>query len=166
MLLIVAVPAAGQGQSPQTLPGGATQLQETHGDWRVTCVQQNDQKVCAFSQQLADGTSRQLVAGIELKAKTADQAEGTMVLPFGLAVEKPIAMQIDETASLPPARIRTCLPVGCLANLAFDSATIAALRKGTVLNVKVIADGGQEASFRISLKGFGGAMDRTAALSK
>src|SRR5262245_47790015 len=91
---------SGQGQQPtqppSTLPGGASQMQETHGDWRVTCAQPGGQKLCTLSQQLADQNSRQLVLGIELKAKTSDKAEGTIVLPFGLAVDKPVALQVDE----------------------------------------------------------------------
>src|SRR5688572_15815651 len=72
----------GQPQPAQTLPGGATQLQETHGEWRVTCAQPSGQKVCTLSQQLADQNSRQMVLGIELKTATADKADGTLVMPF------------------------------------------------------------------------------------
>jgi invasion protein IalB len=159
-----AVPSA-PSTSPQTLPGGASQVQETYGDWRVTCVQQNGQKICTLAQQQADKDSRQLVLGIELKTTAADMAEGTMVLPFGLAVDKPIVLQIDEGASQ-TTHFRTCVPVGCLVALAFDAATISSLKRGTTLNVKAAGDGGQETVFKISLKGFTGAFDRTEALTK
>lgn len=153
--------------SPQSLPGGATQVQETHGDWRVTCAQQNNQKVCVFSQQLADKDSRQLVLGIELKASTTDRADGTMVLPFGLAVDKPVTLQIDEGGAAMPMHFKTCVPVGCLVTLALDPTTTAALRRGSVLNVKATAsENGQETAFKVSLKGFGSAIDRTVALTK
>jgi invasion protein IalB len=152
--------------SPQTLPGGASQVQETHGDWRVTCSQQNGQKVCTLSQQLADQSSRQLVLGIELKATTADKAEGTLVMPFGLAVDKPVSLQVDEGGPTLTRSFRTCVPVGCLVALTLDSANVTALRKGSALNVKATADGGKEAAFKLSLTGFGSALDRTAALSK
>jgi invasion protein IalB len=151
--------------APQTLPGGASQVQETYGDWRVTCVQQNGQKVCTLSQQQADKDSRQLVLGIELKTTAANKAEGTMVLPFGLAVDKPIVLQVDEGASQ-TVHFRTCVPVGCLVALTFDPASISSLKKGTTLNVKAAGDGGQDAAFKISLKGFADAFDRTEALTK
>jgi invasion protein IalB len=48
----------------------------------------------------------------------------------------------------------------------FGPPMISALRKGTVLNVKATADNAHEAGFKISLNGFGSALDRTAALSK
>ncbi len=150
----------------QTLPGGASQMQETHGDWRVTCAQPSGQKICALSQQLTDPNSRQLVLGIELTAKTPDKAEGALVMPFGLALDKGITLQVDDNGAPMTKTFRTCVPTGCLVALSFDSAQLAALRKGTVLNVKATTDGGKEAAFRISLTGFGSAVDRTAVLSR
>jgi len=41
--------AAQPTPSAQTLPGGASQMQETHGNWRVTCAQPGGQKVCLLS---------------------------------------------------------------------------------------------------------------------
>jgi invasion protein IalB len=43
---------------------------------------------------------------------------------------------------------------------------LAALRKGAQLKVKTVADGGKDAPFAISLKGFPNAFDRAAALAK
>lgn len=151
----------------QTLPGGASQLQETHGDWRVTCAQQDSQRVCTFSQQQTDKDSRQLVLGIELKASGADRVDGTIVLPFGLAVDKPVIAQIDDAGASQSLHFRTCVPIGCLVPIGFDANSIASLRKGASLTVKsTAADGVQETVFKISLKGFASALDRTAALAK
>lgn len=153
------VPAA------QTLPGGASQVQETHGNWRVTCAQPNGTKVCALSQQLADQNTRQLVLGIELTTTDVSKAQGTLVMPFGLAIDKPVTLQVDEGAAMSKP-FRTCIPAGCLVTLDLDATTLASLRKGTTLSVKATADGGKEAAFKVSLDGFGSALDRTAALSK
>ena len=159
--------AAAQGaQGNEPLPGDATSLQEMHGDWRVVCAQQNGRKVCALSQQQTDKDTRQLLLAIELSAPTIDKAEGTLILPFGLALDRPVTLQIDEDATGPTLRFRTCLPVGCLINLAFDPTTVALLRKGTTLTVRATADGGQGAIFKISLNGLSSALDRTAALAK
>lgn len=154
------------GSASQALPGGANSLQEMHDDWRVACAQQNGKKICALSQQQTDKDTRQLLLAIELNAPAPDKAEGTLILPFGLALERPITMQVDDVSAGPTLRVRTCLPVGCLVGLTFDPMTVALLRKGTVLAVKATADGGQETSFKISLKGFSGALDRTAALAR
>jgi invasion protein IalB len=150
----------------QTLPGGANSLQEAHGDWRVACAPENTQTKCAISQQLFDKDSRQRILAIELHASTADQAIGTIVLPFGLTLEKGITLQIDEAAKVPPRYFRTCLPTGCIVPVTFDSASIAAMRSAHTLSVKATGDIGQEIAFVVSLNGFGSALDRAVALSK
>jgi invasion protein IalB len=165
--LVSLVAAGAVAQTPASLPGGASQLQETHGDWRVACTLQNGQRQCALSQQQADKDSRQLVIAVELKAPSAsgDRAEGTIVLPFGLAVDRPVTLQVDDRPGL-ALRFRTCLPVGCLVAVNFDPAMIAALRTGSLLAVKATAaESAQEAAFRVSLNGFGSALSRTASLS-
>jgi invasion protein IalB len=152
-----------------TLPGGASSLRESHGDWVVNCAVQaqngRNVKSCALSQEQADSNTRQRVLGIELKAGD-NKAEGILVMPFGLALDQGIAFQIDDSAFSPVQKFRTCLPAGCLVPVSFDARTLAALRKGTALNIKAVADGGKETPFTISLKGFPGAYDRTVALAK
>ncbi len=160
VIAVASTPLAGQA-----VPGGATSLQETYGDWRVVCVNSDAKKVCALSQQQTDPGTRQLVLAVELSAPAPDRAEGTLILPFGLALERPITLHVDN-ADGPVLRVRTCLPVGCLVGLTFDPTALARLKKGTVLTVNATADGGQPTSFRISLKGFSEAFDRTAALVK
>jgi hypothetical protein len=59
---------------------------------------------------------------------------------------------------------RTCLPVGCVVDIALDADTVASLRAGTQLDVIASADGGQEIVFSISLAGFANAHDRMIAL--
>ena len=156
-------PKPTSGTSP-TLPGGATQLQETHGDWRVTCAQQA-QRLCTVSQQQADKDSRQLLLAIELRAVSNDRAEGTIVLPFGLAVARPITLQAgDVSATL---SFHTCLPAGCVVPVVFDSRMMKALQQETVLMLSATAgDGSQQAGFEISLNGFPSAFARAVALTK
>jgi invasion protein IalB len=164
---VKAQPASQQapGTPPATLPGGASQIQETHGDWRVNC-QRTKEVTCVVAQQQADKDTRQLVLGTELKALSTEKAEGTLVLPFGLAVSQPVTLQVDESPGT-KLTFRTCVPVGCLVPLTFEGAALSALRKGTVLAVKANAsDGVQEAGFRISLNGLSGALERALALGK
>ena len=163
-LLLMASLAAAQGN--QTLPGDATSLQEMHGDWRVACTQENQRRVCAVSQQQTDKNTHQLLLALELNAVTSNKADGTLILPFGLALDQPVTFQIDEAAAGTALHFRTCLPVGCLVSLAFDPPTIALLREGTTLTVKATADGGQNVAFKVSLNGFSGALDRLTTLTK
>jgi invasion protein IalB len=154
-------------QTPSQLPGGANSLQEAYDNWTVACVQQSAAKHCSLSQQQMDSQSHQRVLAIEFSAPTADQLEGTLVLPFGLALDHGVTLQIDDGPASPSQKFRTCLPVGCLVPFAFDAKTIATLRKGANLKIAALAAAdGKEANFTISLKGFPAALDRTAALAK
>lgn len=164
-----AEPAPTQAPAPApapTLPGGASQVQESHGDWGVTCAQPAGVKVCSFSQQLVDQNTRQLIIGIELRATSPERAEGALVLPFGLAFEQPITLQVDDRAAPTPLRLRTCLPVGCIVALDLPEASLGSLRTGTAVHVRATTDDGQPIAFALSLNGFGSALDRTVALAK
>jgi len=165
----VVLAAAAANAQDTGLPGGASSLRESHGDWVVTCAIQNQAgrnvKLCAFSQEQTDNNSRQRVLAIELKPETTG-VSGMLILPFGLALDQGASFQIDDGPTGTPQKFRTCIPAGCLVPVSFDARTLAALRKGSQLKVKTIADGGKDTPFTISLKGFPNAFDRTAALAK
>jgi len=168
-LAFLALVGGARAQDNASLPGGATSLNETHGDWVVTCsvqtVNGKNGKACALSQQLTDAKTGQRILAIELRPANAN-AEGTLALPFGLVLSKGAALQIDAGAVGVPIHFRTCLPVGCIVPIAFDSKTVAVLRNGTTVKIKTIRDGGGEMQLSVSLKGFAGALDRTALLLK
>lgn len=164
MSLMAATPA--MAETPSSLPGGASSIQETFDAWMVTCSEQKGAKHCALSQQQVDQHSRQRVIAIELSVARAGKVKGTLILPFGLALAEGVRLQIDAAPAEPPLPIRTCVPIGCLVSLTFDAKSVAALRKAAILKVAAVADGGKAANFSISLKGFPAALDRTAGLAK
>lgn len=153
------------------LPGGASSLQENYQDWVVVCTQQPGAdgqasvKRCAMTQQQVNQKGGQRVLALELKPAGAG-FEGALFLPFGLALDKGVALQIDDGQVTQPYRFRTCLPAGCLVSLTFDAAYMTALQKGTTLKLKAVSDSGADTPFSISLKGFGAAAARLAALVK
>lgn len=151
--------------SASGLPGGASSLNETYKDWRVACAQQGTAKRCVLSQVQARQNGQRVLA-IELNAPIGSMVSGALVLPFGLALDAGVTLQIDEKPAVPPVRFRTCMPGGCVVNVSFDASTLAALRAGAALKVKAVADGGAAAPFSISLQGFGTALDRVEALSR
>lgn len=156
----------GQGSgAASSLPGGASSLNETYKDWRVACVQQGTAKRCVLSQVQAQQNGQRVLA-IELNTPGGKLISGTLVLPFGLALDSGVTFQIDEKPEMQPVRFRTCMPGGCLVSIAFDAPTLAALRAGTALKINAVADGGAAAPFSISLQGFATALDRVAALSR
>ncbi|MXO02422.1 invasion associated locus B family protein [Shinella zoogloeoides] len=153
------------GAATSGLPGGASSLNETYKDWRVACVQQGTVKSCVLSQAQVQQNGQRVLA-IELNAPTGNAVTGTLVLPFGLALDAGVTFQIDEKPAMQPVRFRTCVPGGCIVNVNFDAATLVALRAGAVLKIKATADGGAATPFSISLQGFGTALDRVAALAR
>lgn len=162
-LAIVAVtPARAQTSG---LPGGASSLNETYKDWRVTCIHEGATKRCVLSQVQTQQNGQRVLA-IELNAPNGNAVTGTLILPFGLALEPGVTFQIDEKTAMQPVRFRTCLPAGCIVNINFDAPTLAALRAGTVVKVKATADGGAPTPFSISLQGLGTALDRIAVLAR
>lgn len=165
--------AAGKADA---LPGGASSLQENYQDWLVVCVQQQASQAeaaaeapapvtrCAVSQQQSEAQTRQRVLAIEL-SRSEKGLSGVLLVPFGLALDAGISLQIDEGKAEAPLRVRTCLPAGCVVPLDFDAAKLKALTSAATLKVKAQADGGPERVFSISLKGFADATQRLDALT-
>lgn len=150
----------------QGLPGGATSLNETHGDWTVACATREGVARCVITQTQVSGENRQRVLAVELTAaEGGNTVNGVLVLPFGLRLDSGVRLAIDEAAPREPLRFSTCLPAGCLVPLAFDTASVTALRVGTALRVTATtSDSTQEVAFSISLSGFTSALDRVNEL--
>lgn len=161
-LLLPAAPA--HAQAAVSFPGGAQSVSEDFQDWRMRCGIQQGAKRCAITQQQMDTKSQQRLLAVELQPK-GDRLEGLLFLPFGLALDKGVSLKVGDTAIGTP-RFSTCLPQGCVVPLSLDAKALAALKKGTDLRIEATADGGQAQGFTISLKGFGPALERVAALMK
>ncbi|WP_164736429.1 invasion associated locus B family protein [Rhizobium vallis] len=153
-----------EAQPPSPLPGGASSIDETYKDWRVVCVQQGVGKHCAFLQNQVQNGRRAL--GIELQAAAGNAVSGILMLPFGLALDQGVAVAIDSGAASLALPFRTCLPAGCVVAVNFDKDMVRTLRTATALKVKTAADGGNPATFSISLQGFATALDRVTILSR
>jgi invasion protein IalB len=141
-------------------------ISETYEDWTVACSKRNEKRTCSIYQRQVQQNGQQ-VLGIEL-TPTADEAiKGSLILPFGLNLDKGVAFAIDDTAPGKSSRFGTCLPVGCLVSLAFADKAAAAVRNGKSLKLFAYAyDGGAEVPFSISLKGLAAGLDRIDVLLK
>jgi invasion protein IalB len=164
-----AAPAAAQpadaAPKPQ-LPGGASALSETHGDWIVNCQVTGMTKVCSLSHQQFNKQSGQRLLALELTTKSGQDATGTLALPFGLALAKGVTLEIDDQKLEGSLQFNTCQAVGCLVPVTFNADTTPLLQNGTTLKINATAaDTAQPIVFTISLNGFAGALARTADLS-
>ena len=148
------------------LPGGASALSETHGDWTVNCQVTGTNKVCSLSHQQFNKQSGQRLLAIELTTKTGQDSTGTLALPFGLALANGISLEIDDKKLDGTLQFNTCQAVGCLVPVTFDADITPLMQNGTTLKINATAaDTTQPISFTISLNGFGSALARTADLS-
>lgn len=154
------------GTSTSLLPGGASALSETHGDWTVNCQATVTTKTCTLSHQQFNKQSGQRLLAIELASKSGEDASGTLALPFGLALSNGITLEVDDKKLDGSLQFSTCQMVGCLVPVSFDGDVMPLLKAGTTLKINAVAaDTQQPVNFTISLNGFGSALARTAALS-
>jgi invasion protein IalB len=156
-LATLTIPALTQ-EAGSTLPGGASSLQETYQDWSLGC-QGTPTVACAISQQQTQQNGQRILA-VELRKGEDDAVAGNLVLPFGLLLETGATLQIDDEPQREPLKFSTCLPAGCLVPVSFDTSTVAELRTGTALRVKVQGMDRKEVVLSISLKGLAPALDR------
>jgi invasion protein IalB len=90
-----------------------------------------------------------------------------VLLPFGLALEKGVAIRVGEADVASGLPFKTCLlQAGCVVSLNFDAKTVAALRKAPTLTFNAVGDPDKAVPFSVSLNGFGAAFDRAIALTK
>ena len=162
--------AAAQATNGSDLPGGATSLNESHGDWTVSCrvVQDKDKqqvKSCAMSQQQVN-KQKQRALEVSLVPQKDGSARGVILLPFGLAVTKGVTVDVDGDALGKPMDFSTCVPVGCLVPVDFDTASIKKIAKGQKMQISAVAPNGQKITLAASLNGFTSAFNRTGELLK
>jgi invasion protein IalB len=163
VLVAALAPLTAVGQQSQ-LPGGAQSITETYQDWQMVCGQPQGVKQCAVAQQQTDSKSGQRILGVELRPQ-GDKAEGILLLPFGLTLDKGVALRIGEAEIAAGLRFKTCLIAGCVVPLSFDAKTVSVLRKAAAFSVSAFGDADQPMTFSVSLKGFSPAFDRAAALA-
>jgi len=148
------------------LPGGASTLAETYQDWSVNCQAVKDATQCLLSQAQNSSQSGQRVLAVQLHRGAEGNAEGELVMPFGLNLSKGASIKIDE-APLSTVAFSTCLPGGCIAPLSFNAKQLGRLK--TANNLQIMVTGltpTQPLVFKVSLKGFGKALERIVTLTK
>jgi invasion protein IalB len=165
----------------QNLPGGASALSETHGNWTVAC-----QAVTPASASATSKTARGSDNGTPERRCTLAQRQatekgervlviewhpsegglkGTMILPFGLALTRGVVLRVDDGEPGEAQAFSTCLPAGCIVPLAGDDSLVEALRSGQALHVLVSERTGQALQLTVPLKGFAAAHDRALNLT-
>lgn len=151
LLLTAMTTGAAQAQEEKT----AEVEQTTFGDWSVRCVSAETGKRCIMVQILKARQDQSQLLRFELNAVAEnDAAQGFMVLPFGVDVNKGVSMSIDGGARFNLA-YRTCRTFGCVVPATFSSGAVQAMQQGSQIAVTIYTiDGENSFDVPVSLKGF------------
>jgi invasion protein IalB len=175
-LLLALLPAGVQrpyltpalGQAPETLPGGASSVQETYGSWIVSCRIVDSRKACTLSQVQRNQQTGQRSFAVELKPPRDGKTDGLLVMPFGLALSAGVKLTLDDKPLGPtPTPFSTCVPDGCLVPVSFPTAATDSIKKAKTLTVSANPLGqGDPLTIAVALDGFAPALARTSDLAK
>jgi invasion protein IalB len=159
--VLLVSPALTQQQAAP--PVGASSLQETYQDWRLSCTDRDNANECVVLQDQSQQNGQRLLA-VEMSMRS-DGAVATLLLPFGILLDPGVTPQIDDQPPLPALRFRTCLPTGCIVVFPVDAETLKKLRAGSVLKLSVTTAAETALTFPVSLNGLTAAIDRLTALN-
>ncbi|MGV0817786.1 invasion associated locus B family protein [Martelella sp. AMO21009] len=157
----------GAAASPaiSALPEGASSINETYQDWRVTCISNEGVDRCAMIHNQVAKDSGQRVMTVELSVTPDDKFQGVVIMPFGLALAQGVTLTIDDATEGKTFGFSTCLPQGCLVPVEFDAAMADRMKNGGALNIIAQPiDGNEKFSIGASLKGFTAAHKRLMEL--
>lgn len=147
-------------------PVGASSISESYGDWTMSCIRPTDKAQCVVVQSQGDSKTGRRRFGIELQAPRDGRSEGTVLMPFGLAIEPGVAFKLDEQALGKGAPYISCSGEGCLVAISFPTLAIDGMRTAKALTVTGQKSGASEpAVITVPLEGFPQAIARAAALS-
>ena len=159
-----ASPALAQAKSEGTLPGGATSLRETYGDWAVSCTLPEGRRVCTLTQVQTDPQSKQRTLTFEVAKADAKSVSGVIALPFGFSLSQGVRVQIDDGATSPPLLFEVCLSAGCIVPFTLEGDSLAKLRTGKQIKITGVAgESGKPVTLNVALKGFAPGLARLQA---
>jgi len=157
------------GQAGQTGPQiVALKSEPSQADWTKVCGkdQGSGTDICYTTRDFVSDQGQPVLAAAVYEMKNAAQKQEVRVvrflLPLGLLLQPGIRFNIDGQAAT-AGRFAVCFPNGCFAEVGgVDAGVVAALKKGTTLNVSVQNQTQREVTFAVPLAGFGKAFDGPA----
>lgn len=174
-----AQPAPAPAPAPQApgQPGQATQQQTapavvqvkpepSQPDWTKVCGKDpgSNAEICYTTRDFVSDQGQPVMAVAVYEAKGGPQAQRIVrfLLPLGLMLQPGIRFAVDQSQPT-PGRYALCFPNGCFAEaIGLKDDFIAAMKKGTNLNVSVQNQMAREVTFAVPLTGFGKAFDGPA----
>lgn len=169
MLGIAALPATAQEKGGRVgtiaFPGGAKAIEETHGDWDLTCGIVEQQKMCVLKQTLADRQTGTPLLSMEIIPAGAMGGRTVLTLPFDTEIGGGVQLVLGEDTSAAPLPISGCSESGCHAMAGLEAKTLGQLRSDTTFKLRTVARGtDRRMIYPASTNGFAEAHDRALEL--
>ncbi|MER2320122.1 invasion associated locus B family protein [Methylobacterium brachiatum] len=168
---LAAAPVLAQAKKPAAQTGPqivAVKSEPSQADWTKVCGkdQGSGTDICYTTRDFVSDQGQPVLAVAVYEMKNAAQKQEVRVvrylLPLGLLLQPGIRFNVDGQAAT-PGRFAVCFPNGCFAEAGgVDAGVIAAMKKGTTLNVSVQNQTQREVTFAVPLAGFGKAFDGPA----
>jgi invasion protein IalB len=155
-------PQSQQAQPPNSGPV-IVQLkpEPAQPDWAKVCEKNEGTKteVCYTTRDFVTDKGQRIFAAAVYDAK-GKKAQKTVRLltPLGLLVPPGVRLTVDKGQPV-SGRFTSCLPHGCFAEASVKDSFVAALKKGTTLNVSTRNQAGTVVTFAVPTDGFGKAFD-------
>ena len=154
-ILLAPALVAAMSALPAVAGTAAPQPTQSFGDWRLHCTEiAPGDTACALHQKLVSAQTKMPVATFALaRHKESRELRLTAILPLGLDIPVPITGKIGEGAAF-QYKLQTCLPRGCIANVAVDEAMLTGLSSAQSFSVTFkMRAVTAPTTFTVSLKG-------------
>jgi invasion protein IalB len=155
-----AQPQQAQPQNAQTTVI-ALKPEPAQPEWTKVCGKDQDSpaEVCYTTRDFVTDKGQRIVA-VALYAPKTKGAQNMLriLVPLGFLVAPGTRIVVDKGSPV-AGRFSACLPHGCFVEAAVKDDFVAAVKKGTALNVSARNPAGREVTFTIPVAGFGKAFD-------
>ncbi|MDB5512021.1 MAG: invasion associated locus family protein [Enterovirga sp.] len=152
-----------QGQQNQTGPILVqVKAEPSQAEWTKVCGkdQGNSAEVCYTTRDFVSDQGQPVLAAAVYDVK-GPQAQKIVrfLMPLGLLIKPGIRFAVDQGSPM-AGSYTMCFPNGCFAEtVGLKDDAVAAMKKGTNINVSVQNQIGREVTFQVPLAGFGKAFD-------
>lgn len=157
---------AGQQQGQQAQSTGPLVVQvkaePSQAEWTKVCGKDpaNNAEICYTTRDFVSDQGQPVLAAAVYDVKGPQtQKIVRFLMPLGLLLKPGVRFAVDQGSPV-PGSYTVCFPNGCFAeSLGLKDDVVAAMKKGTHINVSVQNQVGREVTFAVPLAGFGKAFD-------
>ncbi|WP_407522857.1 invasion associated locus B family protein [Methylobacterium oryzisoli] len=152
--------AAAPQNGPQVVQ---VKSEPSQAEWTKVCGkdQATSAEVCYTTRDFVSEQGQPVLAAAvyDLRGPQGSTKIVRFLLPLGLLLQPGIRFGVDQGQAM-PGRYAVCFPNGCFAEVpGLKDDMVAAMKKGTTMNVSVQNQAQREVTFAVPLAGFGKAFD-------